>query len=74
MAEAPPPPLQIPATPIEPCFLVKTVFKVAMIRAPEAPNGCPRATAPPSTFTFSGSSPRVLLFAMATTEKASLIS
>src|SRR5215208_1383718 len=29
------------------------------MRAPEAPIGCPRARAPPSTFTISGSTPRI---------------
>ena len=32
--------------------------------------GCPRATAPPQALTFSGSSPRILLFARATAANA----
>lgn len=34
-AEAPPPPLQMEATPIFPLFCFKTFIKVTMIRAPE---------------------------------------
>ena len=54
MADAPPPPLQILATPIVPALSCSTEFKVVMIRVPEAPNGWPSATAPPYIFTFSG--------------------
>jgi hypothetical protein len=35
--------------------------------------GCPRATAPPQTFTFAGSNPRILLFARLTAEKAYML-
>ena len=34
------------------------------------PIGCPSATAPPQTFTFLGSNPRILLFARLTAENA----
>ena len=45
-----------------------------MIRAPEAPIGCPRATAPPLTLTFSSSMPSRRIECRATEAKASLIS
>ena len=47
MALAPPPPLHIPAAPILPPFCFSTLISVTNILAPEAPNGCPNATAPP---------------------------
>ena len=74
MAEAPPPPLQIAATPILPLFCFKTESKVTIILQPELPSGCPKATAPPFTFTLVASSFKAWLLAKATTEKASLIS
>ena len=46
MALAPPPPLQIPATPIFPPLCLSTEVSVERIRAPEAPIGCPSDTAP----------------------------
>ena len=45
-----------------------------MILDPEEPNGCPKETAPPNTFTLAGSNFIVFIFANDTTEKASLIS
>jgi hypothetical protein len=54
IAEAPPPPLQIPATPMLALFCFKTFANVIVILAPDAPSGCPKATAPPFTFTFVG--------------------
>jgi len=50
--EAPPPPLQIPATPYLPLFYLSTVRRDWMILAPETPIGWPRATAPPFTLIF----------------------
>src|SRR5689334_15006949 len=44
------------------------------MRDPDDPMGCPRATAPPRTFTFSMGIPRILLLANGTAENASLIS
>ena len=44
------------------------------MRAPVAPMGWPKATAPPFTLTFTGSSPSSRLIASDTDEKASLIS
>ena len=44
------------------------------MRAPEAPIGWPRATAPPRTFSFSCAIPRSRMQASATTANASLIS
>ncbi len=50
MAEAPPPPLQIAAQPILPFFSLRTFIKESIILLPEAPIGCPKATAPPLQF------------------------
>lgn len=72
IAEAPPPPLQIAAAPYLPLFCFKTLIKVTIILEPELPSGCPKATAPPFTFTFVASKPKILLFAKPTTENASL--
>jgi len=44
MADAAPPPLQIPAAPNSPDF--KACTRETTIREPELPMGCPRATAP----------------------------
>mmetsp|Transcript_49442 Transcript_49442/g.128977 ORF Transcript_49442/g.128977 Transcript_49442/m.128977 type:complete len:283 (+) Transcript_49442:339-1187(+) len=74
IALAPPPPLQMPAAPTLPPFCWSTWSSVTTIRAPLAPIGCPRATAPPLTLTFSGSRLSSRLLATETTEKASLIS
>ena len=52
IADAPPPPLQILAIPICPFFYFKTFRSVTMILAPLHPSGCPKATAPPNTFTL----------------------
>ena len=46
-AEAPPPPLQIPAHPSVPPSFFSVLSRVQRIRAPEQPSGCPRLTAPP---------------------------
>ena len=45
-----------------------------MMRAPEAPIGCPSATAPPLTFTRSSSMPSIRVEFSATEANASLIS
>ena len=58
IAEAPPPPLHIPAPPILPPFCFNTLISVTIILDPEFPRGCPIDTAPPLTSTFSGSNPR----------------
>ena len=57
IAEAPPPPLQIPAAPYFPLFCFKTLINVTMILDPLLPKGCPSATAPPLTSTLDGSRP-----------------
>jgi hypothetical protein len=44
------------------------------MRAPEAPIGCPSATAPPLTFTRSSSMPSILIEFSVTEANASLIS
>jgi len=59
MAEAPPPPLQIAATPVCPSLTCKTFTKVVTILAPDAPSGCPKETEPPNTFTFWSSVPTI---------------
>ena len=52
IADAPPPPLHIPATPIFAFFCFNTFIKVTTILEPELPNGCPNDTAPPIILTF----------------------
>src|SRR5438445_219652 len=44
------------------------------MRAPDAPIGCPSATAPPFTFTRSGSAPSIFVELSTTEEKASFSS
>mmetsp|Transcript_17124 Transcript_17124/g.46356 ORF Transcript_17124/g.46356 Transcript_17124/m.46356 type:complete len:235 (-) Transcript_17124:610-1314(-) len=73
-ADAPPPPLQMLATPKRPSTWSSAERSVTRILMPDAPIGCPMATAPPNMFTLAGSSPRMRLLATDTTEKASLIS
>ena len=52
IAVASPPPMQIAATPlVRSCFSM-ALIRVAMIRAPDAPTGWPRAQAPPWMLTF----------------------
>eukprot|EP01083_Nonionella_stella_P064594 168527_1 len=74
IADAPPPPLQTPATPYLPFRRCKTLSNVTIIRDPELPRGWPSETAPPKTLTFSGRNPRSFMLAKATTENASFIS
>src|SRR5439155_8929437 len=69
-----PPPEQIAARPSPPPLRCSSWIIVARILAPEAPIGCPSATAPPFTFTRSGSAPSISTELSATDEKASLIS
>ena len=45
--------------------------KVAEIRAPEQPNGCPKAIAPPFTLTMDSFNPKSLIQAMLCDAKAS---
>lgn len=71
MAEAPPPPLQIPAAPYLALFCFKTFSSVIIILAPLQPKGWPMETAPPFTFTLAGSNFMRLLFSIPTTAKAS---
>lgn len=52
MAVAPPPPLQMAATPNLALCCFSTLSKVTMMRQPLAPMGCPSATAPPKTLTL----------------------
>ena len=72
IADAPPPPLQIPAAPIVPFLCLSIFVNVTRILAPEHPRGCPSETAPPLTFTFVLSIFNFLIFAIQPTEKASL--
>ncbi|MNE71887.1 hypothetical protein D3C80_1677930 [compost metagenome] len=64
--------MQIAAAPVFPLFCSKTFSKVTIIRAPEAPRGCPKETAPPFTFTLSLSRFNIFALANPTTENASL--
>lgn len=57
IAVAPPPPLQIAATPYSPGL--RTYSSVVKILDPDEPNACPRAIAPPLTLTLAGSRPRI---------------
>ena len=74
IADAPPPPLQIPATPILPFFCFKILISVTTILDPEDPRGCPKDTAPPLTLTISGLISNNFMLAKPTTENASLSS
>lgn len=74
IADAPPPPLQMPAHPILPFFSLRTLRRVVVILAPEAPRGWPSATAPPCKLTLSSLMLSIFMLDRATTEKASLIS
>src|SRR5262249_12341311 len=69
-----PPPEQIAARPRPPPFRRSSCTIVARIRAPEAPIGWPSATAPPFTFTRSGSAPSIAVEFSTTDEKASFSS
>ena len=79
---APPPPLHIPAIPYFPPFYFKTVINDNTILAPDIlllyliyyPIGCPKATAPPLTFTFSTGISKSFILANTVAAKASLIS
>ena len=71
IAEAPPPPLQIPATPIAALFCFSTLINVTTILDPDDPRGCPNETAPPLTLTMSLEISNNFMFARPTTEKAS---
>ena len=48
IAEAPPPPLQMPAAPIVLPVRMRLWSSVTMMRAPEQPIGWPSTTAPPA--------------------------
>lgn len=82
IADAPPPPLQILAIPNLPLFCLniiiyinfKTVIRLKTILAPELPNGCPNAIAPPLIFTLSIGISSNFIFARAVAAKASFIS
>lgn len=74
IAEAPPPPLQMPAHPILPFFSLSTPRRVVVILAPLAPRAWPMATAPPCRLTLSSLKLSSFMLASATTLKASLIS
>ena len=73
-AEAPPPPLQIPAAPYLVFVRARWCASVVTILAPEHPIGCPSDTAPPRGLSFSFLMLSFLLLMSATTLKASLIS
>ena len=48
-----PPPIQSVARPFLTSLLIISCINVTSILVPDAPIGCPRAIAPPLTFTFS---------------------
>mmetsp|Transcript_159312 Transcript_159312/g.487447 ORF Transcript_159312/g.487447 Transcript_159312/m.487447 type:complete len:211 (-) Transcript_159312:161-793(-) len=73
-AEAPPPLFAIEAQPVCASCCSSTPSSVHRMRAPDAPKGCPRATAPPLTFTRETSKSNKRMFASGTTAKASWIS
>ena len=52
IADAPPPPLQMAATPMRALLASSTDSSRMTSAAPLAPMGCPSATAPPCTFTL----------------------
>mmetsp|Transcript_37237 Transcript_37237/g.105112 ORF Transcript_37237/g.105112 Transcript_37237/m.105112 type:complete len:241 (+) Transcript_37237:128-850(+) len=74
MALAPPPPLQMEAVPYLAPLARSRLQSCPTTRAPDMPMGCPRATAPPWTFTVSGLRPRSFMLARATTANASFTS
>src|SRR5262249_10494444 len=69
-----PPPEQIAAQPRPPPRRRSSSTRLPRIRAPEAPIGCPRATAPPFTLTRSSSMPSIRIEFSVTEANASLIS
>ena len=73
-ATASPPPMQRLAMPRRPPVRFRAVSRVTRIRAPLHPIGCPSATAPPKTLSFSGAMASSRWAYRATTAKASLIS
>ena len=73
-ANASPPPMQSVAKPRCNCRCLKACNNVVTMRAPVAPIGWPRATAPPCTFTFSNGTWASSAQHRVTQAKASLIS
>src|ERR1700744_5660695 len=69
-----PPPMHSDAPPFLAPLASIADSSVTRMRAPDAPIGCPSATAPPHPLTLFGSRPTSWLFAIDTTENASLIS
>lgn len=74
IAVDPPPPLQIPANPYFPPFVLNADNKLWTILAPLIPIGWPKATAPPKTLTFLSEISNNLELAKTTKENASLYS
>ena len=74
IAGAIPPPVHMVTNPVVRSLLSSSSRMVPIRIDPVAAIGCPRAIAPPFTFTFRGSNSRSLRNLAATTEKASLIS
>lgn len=71
---SPPPPMHSVASPSVLSRACMACNSVTRIRAPLAPIGCPSAMAPPLTFTFSGSKPKVFPTARNCAANASLAS
>lgn len=70
MAVAPPPPLQMLASPYLACFSLRVVMRLWTILAPLTPIGCPIATAPPRILTFYLLIPSIFIMAIGTIENA----
>ena len=69
-----PPPPHSAAAPVPPPRRFNSSARCKAILAPDMPIGWPMAMAPPLTFTFDGSRPKVRVDAIPTAAKASLIS
>ena len=69
-----PPPRQIVSNPRFPPLLINSLSMVVVIRAPEHPNGCPIATAPPFTLKISSGISNSFWTATDAVGKASLCS
>ena len=67
-----PPPIHKVANPFLTFLFCISCISVTKILAPEAPIGCPKAIAPPLTFTFSSEMPKSFITAKLWAANASL--
>tara|TARA_B100000795_G_C22360369_1_gene272173 strand:+ start:125 stop:349 length:225 start_codon:yes stop_codon:yes gene_type:complete len=74
MAMPMPPPIHKVANPLRASLLIISCINVTSILVPEAPIGCPKAMAPPLTFTFSSGIESVFKTAILWAANASLTS